>query len=178
MPINLFRGIILLSFLPAKLNLQPLHCPCQAHTQEHFSFKPLCLPWHFHSCACVLQKVQGITLTICKCPQRDEDMASSWQEKWHSLTLMWCLILGSIKCMARYLLTSWATLQEQKLAAIVTACELVQETGWGVLRKKITAKFQHLPNKLFSFTRCCYFMVSSAEQAVSPIPGWLLPSDL
>lgn len=41
---------------------------------------------------------------------RDEGIASSWQGKWHSLTLMWCLILGSLKCTAWYLLNSSAIL--------------------------------------------------------------------
>lgn len=108
----------------------------------------------------------------------DEDTASSWQEKWHSLTLMWCLILASMKCMAWYLLTSWAILQQQKLAAAVTACELVQETGWGFWGGKLLPSFSIFQIGCFPLpgvaTACCHYQ---SRQWAPFLADWFL-SDL
>lgn len=118
------RQILFLFFLPSVLTLQPLYCPTEMspiakQAQVHFSIK-LFLPLPLF---CRRLKAPPYVTDH----SRDEGIASSWQGKWHSLTLMWCLILGSVKCTAWYLWNSWAILQGERLAVAVAHCE----TGWG-----------------------------------------------
>lgn len=64
--LNSFSGFLFCHAQPPALALPNKD---EYRSQEHFSFKPLCFSRCLHSCACLLQKVQGITLTIRDWPQ-------------------------------------------------------------------------------------------------------------